>query len=70
MKKKKILVCGGGGFIGSHLVKKLKADGHWVRVCDLKNTEFSESPADEFIIGDLREQKICRKVLNKTFDEV
>ena len=56
---KTILVCGGGGFIGSHLVKKLKEQGHWVRVCDLKYPEFGESPADDFVIGDLRNQIVC-----------
>jgi len=59
MKRKTILVCGGGGFIGSHLVKKLKEQGHWVRVCDLKYTEYGESPADDFVIGDLRSQQVC-----------
>ena len=60
MMKKTILVCGGGGFIGSHLVKRLKNEGHWVRVCDLKYPEFGdESPADDFVIGDLRDQKTC-----------
>jgi len=57
--KKTILVCGGGGFIGSHLVKRLKDEGHWVRVCDLKNPEFGISPADSFVVGDLRDQSIC-----------
>jgi GDP-D-mannose 3',5'-epimerase len=59
MKRKTILVCGGGGFIGSHLVKRLKNEGHWVRVCDLKYTEYDESPADDFVVGDLRSQKVC-----------
>ncbi len=67
---KKILVCGAGGFIGGHLVKRLKADGHWVRGVDLKQHEFSELPADEFVIGDLREQSVCREVLDRPFDEI
>lgn len=52
---KRILVNGAGGFIGGHLVKRLKAEGCWVRAVDLKRHEFSASPADEFIIGDLRD---------------
>ncbi len=68
--KKKALVCGAGGFIGSHLVKRLKKEGYWVRGVDLKNPDFSATVADEFIIGDLRDQTICRKVLDQAFDEV
>ena len=67
---KKILVLGGGGFIGSHLVKKLKSEDYYVRVVDLKYPEFSKSPADEFIIGDLRLQQICDKAFDVQFDEV
>ena len=50
----KVLVCGAGGFIGSHLVRRLKAEGMWVRGVDLKQPEFSSTAADEFIVGDLR----------------
>lgn len=50
---------GAGGFIGSHLVKRLKADGHWVRGADLKYPEYDESPADEFEILDLRSSQNC-----------
>lgn len=67
---KKILVLGGGGFIGSHLVKKFKNDGHWVRVVDLKYPEFTESPADDFLIGDLRDQSSYSYIFNTKFDEV
>jgi nucleoside-diphosphate-sugar epimerase len=52
---KKALVLGAGGFIGSHLVKKLKSEGYWVRGVDIKHPDFSESSADEFIIADLRD---------------
>ncbi|MAG26618.1 NAD-dependent dehydratase [Candidatus Pacearchaeota archaeon] len=55
---KKALVCGAGGFIGSHLVRRLKKDGYWVRGVDLKYPEFSETDADEFIKGDLRNLSI------------
>jgi nucleoside-diphosphate-sugar epimerase len=51
----RVTVCGAGGFIGGHLVKRLKREGFWVRGVDLKANEFSASPADEFIIGDLRD---------------
>lgn len=67
---KKVLVCGAGGFIGGHLVKKLKRQGHWVRGVDLKIHEFSKSPADEFIVGDLTDQALVRQVLDMPFDEV
>ena len=60
---KKALVLGAGGFIGSHLVKRLKSEGYWVRGVDLKLPEFSSSEADEFIIGDLRNPSLVSKVL-------
>jgi GDP-D-mannose 3',5'-epimerase len=64
------LVCGAGGFIGGHLVKRLKNDGFWVRGVDLKFHEFSETHADDFVIGDLRDQAFCRSVVDRPFDEV
>ncbi|MEQ1498436.1 MAG: NAD-dependent epimerase/dehydratase family protein [Novosphingobium sp.] len=67
---KTALVLGAGGFIGSHLVKRLKAEGFFVRAVDLKQTEFGASPADEFVIGDLREQDVCRAAYDRHFDEV
>jgi GDP-D-mannose 3', 5'-epimerase len=67
---KSALVLGAGGFIGSHLVKSLKNRQYWVRGVDLKYPEFSQTSAHEFIIGDLRDQTICLKVLNQYFDEV
>jgi len=70
---KKALICGGGGFIGSHLVKRLKKDGYWVRGVDLKYPEFSRSAADEFLILDLREEKNCQiagSAPDGVFDEV
>ena len=69
--KKEALVCGAGGFIGHHLVRYLKNKGYWVRGIDLKYPEYSpKDEADEFIIGDLREQSICKRVLDRPFDEV
>jgi len=59
---KKVLVLGAGGFIGSHLVKKLKEIGYWVRGVDLKRPEHWDTFADEFIIGDLRDQRFVESV--------
>jgi len=67
---KRALVCGAGGFIGSHLVKRLKSEGYWLRAVDLKHPEFSDTQADEFVIGDLREQSVVRSVLDSPFDEI
>jgi nucleoside-diphosphate-sugar epimerase len=64
------LVCGAGGFIESHLVKKLKNEGLWVRGVDLKHPEFSDSTADDFVIGDLRLLNTCEAVLDRPFSEV
>ncbi len=66
---KKILVNGAGGFIGGHLVKKLKAEGFWVRAVDLKEHEYTVLPADEFILGDLRDPALVRRVVDG-IDEV
>ena len=52
---KNAVVTGAGGFIGSHLVNRLKKEGYWVRGVDLKYPEFAATQADEFIVGDLRE---------------
>jgi len=67
---KKALVCGAGGFIGSHLVKRLKKEGYWVRGVDLKYPEFAETEADDFVIGDLRDPYFVRYVIDMKFDEV
>jgi GDP-D-mannose 3',5'-epimerase len=64
------LICGAGGFIGGHLVKRLKCDGFWVRGVDLKFHEFSETEADDFVVGDLRDQSFCRAIIDRRFDEV
>jgi nucleoside-diphosphate-sugar epimerase len=64
------LVLGAGGFIGSHLARRLKKEGFWIRGVDLKYPEFSETEADDFLIGDLRDQYTCRQVIDRRFDEV
>lgn len=70
---KKALVTGAGGFIGGHLVKKLKKEGYWVRGVDIKNNEFAPTVADELQLLDLREEKNCQAALalaEESFDEV
>ncbi len=67
---KTALVCGAGGFIGSHLVRRLKQDGFWVRGADLKLPEFSATAADDFMLIDLRTRDGCRQVIDRSFDEV
>lgn len=67
---KKAVVCGAGGFIGSHLVKRLKQDGMWVRGVDLKFPEYGDTAADDFIEGDLRDIEVCQRVFDQPFDEV
>ena len=68
--RKTALVCGAGGFIGSHMVKRLKKEGYWVRGVDIKEPEFSYTEADDFVIGNLTVQSIARAVIDRTFDEV
>lgn len=67
---KTALVCGAGGFIGGHLVKRLKREGFWVRGVDLKFPPFAETQADDFATGDLRDQDFCRRIVDRRFDEV
>ena len=68
--QKQALVCGAGGFIGGHLVKRLKKEGFWVRGVDIKAHEHCETEADDFMIADLRDQTICREITDRRFDEV
>ena len=65
---KRVLVNGAGGFIGSHLVKSLKLSGFWVRGADLKKPEYSESAADEFVVGDLRDPDVVETVVSGVED--
>jgi nucleoside-diphosphate-sugar epimerase len=67
---KRALVCGAGGFIGSHLVKKLKKEGYWVRGVDIKTPEFSPTAADEFMTLDLRERPNAERAVSGPLDEV
>ena len=67
---KTAIVLGAGGFIGSHLVNRLKEEGFWVRGVDLKFPEFSETRADDFLIADLREPSNCRAIFDFRFNEV
>jgi nucleoside-diphosphate-sugar epimerase len=62
---KKILILGGGGFIGGHLAKRLKSEGNWVRIVDLKNHEYfnHNEICDEFVIGDLRDQLLVSRIM-------
>jgi GDP-D-mannose 3',5'-epimerase len=64
------LVLGAGGFIGGHLVRRLKREGFWVRGVDLKHNPFADTQADDFVVGDLRDPVLCRNVIDRRFDEV
>ena len=70
VEQRRALVCGAGGFIGGHLVKRLKSDGYWVRGVDLKEHEFSATEADDFVVGDLRDPRLCENVVDNQMDEV
>ena len=73
MQNKKALVCGGGGFIGSHMVNRLKKEGYFVRAVDIKKPEFEETQADDFVIKDLTLQEDFQSLLlieSEPFDEI
>ncbi|WP_128547761.1 NAD-dependent epimerase/dehydratase family protein [Larkinella soli] len=67
---KKALVCGAGGFIGGHLVNRLKSEGYWVRGVDIKTNEYGNNRADEFYRGDLRQPEVVRAVVTDDLDEI
>lgn len=69
---KKVIILGGGGFIGGHLAKRLKNEGNYVRICDIKNHEYfnHNEICNEFILGDLTDPKTVELVISKDFDEV
>jgi nucleoside-diphosphate-sugar epimerase len=64
------LVCGAGGFIGAHLVRRLAAEGAWVRGVDLKHPEFGPTAANDFVVGDLRDPRLADSIFDRRFDEV
>jgi nucleoside-diphosphate-sugar epimerase len=66
----KALVCGAGGFIGGHLVKRLKAEGYWVRGVDIKAHEYCPTQADDFIVGDLRDPRVAAEAVDEGMDEI
>lgn len=69
-RKKTAIICGAGGFIGGHLVNRLKEEGYWVRGVDLKQNEYGNEAADDFLIGDLRDYRICKSLFDREIDEV
>jgi GDP-D-mannose 3',5'-epimerase len=70
MSAKKALVCGAGGFIGSHMVRRLRGEGYWVRGADLKLPEYGATAADDFVIADLRLRESWEAILDEGMDEV
>ncbi len=68
--KKTAIVCGAGGFIGGHLVNRLKGEGYWVRGVDLKENEYGNNQADDFTLGDLRDPVVCEALFDRNIDEV
>jgi nucleoside-diphosphate-sugar epimerase len=69
-KQKTAIVCGAGGFIGGHLVNRLKREGYWVRGVDLKENEYGNDQADDFVVGDLRDYRVCESLFDREIDEV
>ena len=69
---KRIIILGGGGFIGGHLAIRLKREGNWIRICDIKKHEYwnHEDICDEFIVGDLRDPLVVESIIDQNVDEV
>lgn len=67
---KTAIVCGAGGFIGGHLVNRLKAEGYWVRGVDIKEHEYGNNSADDFVVGDLRDYNLCQSLFDRPITEV
>ena len=66
---KRALILGGGGFIGGHLSRRLKSEGYFVRGVDIKRNPWMDTLADEFLIGDLRDNSVVNLVIDGSFDE-
>ncbi|MFT5114023.1 MAG: GDP-D-mannose 3',5'-epimerase [Parasphingorhabdus sp.] len=69
-EKKRALVCGAGGFIGHHLVDRLKSEGYWVRGVDLKRPLYADSAADEFLVADLTSETGADQAVYQSFYEI
>lgn len=69
-RNKTAIVCGAGGFIGGHLVKRLKEEGYWIRGVDLKKNEYGNNHSDDFIMGDLRDPVVCEALFDREIDEI
>ena len=67
---KTAIVCGAGGFIGGHLVNRLKSEGYWVRGVDIKENEYGHVDADDFVVGDLRDFNVCKSLFDRKITEV
>jgi len=67
---KTAIICGAGGFIGGHLINRLKKEGYWVRGIDIKENEYGNNKADDFILGDLRNPVVCEKLFDRKINEV
>ena len=70
MGQRSALVCGAGGFIGDHLVRRLKDEGFWVRGVDLKMPRFRKTAADDFMVADLRDRDVAGRAIDRRFDEI
>jgi GDP-D-mannose 3',5'-epimerase len=67
---KTAIICGAGGFIGGHLINRLKSEGYWVRGVDIKENEYDNTHADDFVIGDLRDPRVCESLFDRKINEV
>ena len=65
-----VVVCGAGGFIGHHLIDRLKREGAWVRGIDLIPPPYAPSAADDYVVGDLRDQKLVASIIDQRFDDI
>lgn len=68
--QKTAIVCGAGGFIGGHLINRLQSEGYWVRGVDIKENEYGNTNADDFVLGDLRDPRVCEALFDRKINEV